>query len=209
MIEKITINTQSSIRIEWDKIIYFDPYKINTAFHDADYIFITHDHYDHYDIDSINNILKEDTKIIIPDSMASSVLGIFPSKNIIGVLPNEIYQIDNINIETIPSYNINKEYHPISKKWVGYIISLDDKRLYISGDTDITPENKKVKSDIILIPIGGKFTMNYKEAAELTNIIKPQIVIPTHYGSIVGTKEDFDKFLSLLDNNITCIDLLK
>lgn len=209
MIEKITINTQSSIRIEWDKIIYFDPYKINTAFHDADYIFITHDHYDHYDIDSINNILKEDTKIIIPDSMASSVLGIFPSKNIIGVLPNEIYQIDNINIETIPSYNINKEYHPISKKWVGYIISLDDKRLYISGDTDITPENTKVKSDIILIPIGGKFTMNYKEAAELTNIIKPQIVIPTHYGSIVGTKEDFDKFISLLDNNITCIDLLK
>lgn len=209
MIDKITINTQSSIRIEWDKIIYFDPYKINTVSHDADYIFITHDHYDHYDIDSIKNILKDTTKIIIPDSMASSVLGVFPSKNIIGVLPNETYQIDNINIETIPSYNINKEYHPISKKWVGYIISLDDKRLYISGDTDITPENKKVKSDIILIPIGGKFTMDYKEAAELTNIIKPQIVIPTHYGIIVGTREDFDKFISLLDNNITCIDLLK
>lgn len=209
MKDKITINTQSSIRIEWDKIIYFDPYKISEQTNDADYIFITHNHYDHYDIASIKNIMKATTKIIIPDKMAPEVLGTLPSKNIIGVIPKETYQIDDIKIETVPSYNINKEYHPLANNWVGYIIVLNNERIYIAGDTDLTKDILDVKTDIALIPIGGKFTMNYKEAAELINTIKPKAVIPTHYGSIVGDKEDYNKFSILLNNEIECLEILK
>lgn len=209
MKDKITINTQSSIKIEWDKIIYFDPYKIQDQTNDADYIFITHNHYDHYDIESIKNIMKDTTKIIIPDTMAPEVLGTFPSKNIIGVTPKETYQIDDIKVETVPSYNINKEYHPIKNNWVGYIMELNNERIYIAGDTDLTKDILDINVDIALIPIGGKFTMNYEEAAELINTIKPKTVIPTHYGSIVGEKEDYSKFSNLLDKEIECIEILK
>ena len=125
MIDKITVNCQSSIKIESDKIIYFDPYKIENIKKDADLIFITHEHYDHYDINSIRNIMKPSTKIIIPDSMASLVLSTFSPDKVIGVKPNEDYNIEDILFTTIPSYNLNKQYHPKENNWVGYILNID------------------------------------------------------------------------------------
>lgn len=194
----ISINTQSSIKITGNKIIYFDPYQIKEELHDADYIFITHDHYDHYDIDSINKIKNDNTKFIIPE-----VIDIDGLK----VLPNKEYKIDDIYFKTIPSYNIDKSFHPKAKNYVGYIINIENVTYYIAGDTDITEENKKVKCDIALVPIGGTYTMDYKEAANLINEIKPTLAIPTHYGSIVGSKEDGEKFRELLNEKIKC-DLL-
>ena len=82
--------------------------------------------------------------------------------------------------------------------WVGYILRLCDGRIYIAGDTSVTKEAKEVKCDVALIPIGGTFTMDPKKAAELINIIRPSVAIPTHYGSIVGKKEDADTFMSLV-----------
>ena len=191
----ISINTQSSIKITGNKIIYFDPYQIKEELHDADYIFITHDHYDHYDIDSINKIKNDNTKFIIPE-----VIDIDGLK----VLPNKEYKIDDIYFKTIPSYNIDKSFHPKDRNYVGYIINIENVTYYIAGDTDITEENKKVKCDIALVPIGGTYTMDYKEAANLINEIKPTLAIPTHYGSIVGSKEDGEKFRELLNEKIKC-----
>lgn len=209
MKNNISLNCQSSIKITSDKIIYFDPYKIEEEVHDADLIFITHDHYDHYDVESIKNIMKDTTKIIIPDKMAPTVLMTFNSKNVIGVLPNNNYELEGIPVETIPSYNTNKEYHPKNNNWVGYILTLNDETIYVAGDTDITDENKQVKCDIALIPIGGTYTMTAKEAAELVNIIKPKTVIPTHYITIVGSKKDEEEFISLIDKNIEIITLIE
>lgn len=209
MKNNISLNCQSSIKIESEKTIYFDPYKIQEEFHDADLIFITHDHYDHYDVESIKNIMKDTTKIIIPDKMAPIVLMTFNSKNVIGVLPNNNYELEGIPVETIPSYNTNKEYHPKNNNWVGYILTLNDETIYVAGDTDITDENKQVKCDIALIPIGGTYTMTAKEAAELVNIIKPKTVIPTHYITIVGSKKDEEEFISLIDKNIEIITLIE
>lgn len=209
MKNKITINCHSSIKITDNKIIYFDPYKINDNYKDADIIFITHDHYDHFDVDSINKIIKDDTILVIPDKMNVENLLEINSKNIVKVLPNKTYDIRGYKIETIPSYNINKNFHPKENNWVGYIITINNERIYVAGDTDITSENKKVKCDIALVPIGGKFTMNYNEAAEFINLIKPKTVIPTHYAEIIGSKIDGENFKKLISNNIECILLIK
>lgn len=209
MKEKITINCHSSIKINDDKIIYFDPYKIEENTNDADYIFITHDHYDHYDIESIKKIMNNNTKIIFPDSMATKVLGVLPSNQLTGVIPNETYKIDNLDVETIPSYNLNKDFHPRKNNWVGYIITLNNERIYIAGDTDATEETKKVKCDIALVPIGGTYTMTPEEASTLINIIKPKTVIPTHYACIVGKIEDGKNFKKQLNNDIECLLKIK
>ncbi len=210
MKNNIYVNTQSSIKIVSDKIIYFDPFKIEEEIHDADIIFITHDHYDHLDYDSINKVKKDNTLIVVPDSIAPEVLShkISP-QTLIGVNPNEQYNIAGFAIETIPSYNINKLFHPKSKNYVGYILTLNNERIYIAGDTDVTPEAKEVKCDIALIPIGGKFTCDYKEASELVNIIKPKVVIPIHYGSIIGEMSYGEEFKKLLNSDIECLIKIK
>ena len=85
-------------------------------------------------------------------------------------------------------------------KWVGYIIKVNNKKYYIAGDTDNIEEIQNIECDEALIPIGGTYTMDYQEAAKLANSINAKVVIPTHYGSIVGNKEDADKFKELVKN---------
>lgn len=205
MLKNIEINCHSSIKIAKGKTIYIDPFKIEKESHDADIILITHDHYDHYSPEDIEKVATNETIIVAP----ITVKALSKIRHVILVEPNNTYEVEGIKIETISSYNTNKQFHPKENQWIGYIIEIDGIRYYIAGDTDITPENKQVKCDVAFIPVGGIYTMNYEEAAELANIIKPKIVIPIHYGSIVGTKEDGIEFKKLINPEIECMILIK
>lgn len=195
---KIEVNAQSSIRIVTDKIIYFDPFQIEEERHDADIIFITHDHYDHFSIDDIRKIEKEDTVFVIPDCMYNMLGG----ENVIVVKPGEEFIVEDYHALAIPSYNIGKPFHPKEKGYVGYVAEIEGKKVYVAGDCDVNEDNLKVDCDIALVPIGGKYTMDYKEAAGLVNAIRPELAIPTHYGSIVGNGDDGERFIALLDEGI-------
>ena len=201
----IEINCHSSIKITKGIIIYIDPFRINEEKHDADLILITHDHYDHYSPEDIKKVIKKDTIIVAPKTINE----LNNKENITFVEPNQTYNINGYKIDTIPAYNISKHFHPKENNWIGYIIEIDGLKYYIAGDTDITPENRQIKCDVALIPIGGTYTMDYKEASELINIIKPKIAIPTHYGSIVGDITDGEKFKKLIDNTIDVQILIK
>lgn len=203
----MTVNIQSSIRVEGSKILYFDPYQIQSAAHDADFIFITHEHYDHFEPESIAKLKKVDTRLIAPESMKKKALsesGI-TSENCMFYQPGETHEEQGLLIETIPAYNKLKPFHTKGKKWQGYIVTLDDIRYYVSGDTDVNEDIMKVQCDVAMLPIGGFYTMDWKQAAEYVAQIKSKAVIPTHYGSIVGKKTDgqaFQKELETLDRNI-------
>lgn len=210
MLENISVLYHSSIKIEKGKTIYIDPFKIQEKYADADIIFITHDHFDHYSEEDIEQIRKNDTLIIIPEDLLPKVLeNGFLRENIITVEPNNNYSVEGIEFETIPSYNTNKQFHPKENGWVGYIINIEKVRYYIAGDTDITEENKKVKCDVAFVPVGGTYTMTYDEAATLINEIKPKIAVPIHYGDIVGTKDDAVKFSELISPKIKCEIIMK
>ena len=210
MLENIEVLYHSSIRINKDKIIYIDPFKIDKNYNDADIVFITHDHYDHYSEEDIDKVINKNTTIIIPEELLTKLLRKGINKNaIITVEPNVKYMVQGIKFETIPAYNTNKSFHPKENDWVGYIITLNDIRYYVAGDTDITEENKQVKCDVAFVPVGGTYTMDFKEAASLINEIKPKIAIPIHYGSIVGTEQDAIDFIRLLHPEIKGIILMK
>ena len=210
MLENIEVLYHSSIRINKEKTIYIDPFKIDRNYNDADIVFITHDHYDHYSEEDIDKVINENTTIIIPEELLTKLLRKGINKNaIITVEPNEKYMVQGIKFETISAYNTNKTFHPKENGWVGYIITLDDIRYYIAGDTDITEENRRVKCDVAFVPVGGTYTMDFKEAAQLINEIQPKIAIPIHYGSIVGTEQDAIDFIRLLHPSIKGIILMK
>lgn len=205
MLEDITVLCHSSIKINKEKVIYIDPFKIDKNYNDADIIFITHDHYDHYSEEDIDKIKKEDTVIIVPEELLTKVLRKgFRQDYIITVLPNQKYMVEGIKFETVPAYNTNKQFHPKENGWVGYIIEIKGIKYYIAGDTDITEENKKVKCDVAFVPVGGTYTMDFKEVANLINEIQPKIAVPIHYGSVVGTKQDAIDFSKLLNPKIEC-----
>lgn len=206
-LSNITVNTQSSIRIQGSKTLYFDPYQIRSAAHDADFIFITHEHYDHFEPESIARLKQADTWLVAPESMKKKALaeaGIAP-ENCLFYQPNEKHEEQGLLIETVPAYNKLKPFHTKGKRWQGYIVTLDGTRYYVSGDTDVNEDIMKVQCDVAMLPIGGFYTMDWKQAAEYAAQIKPKAVVPTHYGSIVGKQTDgaaFKMELATLDGNI-------
>lgn len=192
MIDNIDVFTQSSIRIRGrEYTVYIDPYQMKEAPKDADYILITHDHFDHFSPEDIAKVSKENSVLIVPENMRQKALEAAELVGkIVTVELGDSYQIDGLEFETVPAYNLSKPFHPREAGWVGYILHVDGKRIYVSGDTNATVEAKQVKCDIALVPVGGTYTMDAKEAAGLINVIRPDVAIPTHYGSIVGKKED-------------------
>lgn len=195
----VEVLCHNSIKITENVIVYVDPFKINKEYHDADYVFFTHSHYDHFSPEDIEKVKKESTVFIVTEDLKEKAEDLYGKKNILVVKPNEDYHVSDFDFKTTYAYNVNKAFHPKENKWVGYLIQINNKTYYIAGDTDNIEEIQDIECDEAFIPIGGTYTMNYKEAAELANVIKAKVVIPTHYGSIVGNKEDAIKFKELVE----------
>jgi L-ascorbate metabolism protein UlaG (beta-lactamase superfamily) len=185
------------------KIIYIDPFKISSELPEADVIFTTHFHYDHFSVEDINKIVKDGTVIVCTPDSQSKMSHLDKKVQIMNVEPNSQRMIfDNeIKLWTIPAYNINKPHHGREEDWVGYLIQIDDVLIYHAGDTDFIPEMKKLSNiDVAMLPVGGTFTMNAGEAAKAVALIKPKLAIPMHFnfrsssGAQIGEKSDAEVF---------------
>lgn len=194
----VKINSHSSIRIE---NLHFDPFQITEDLTPAKYVFITHPHYDHLSIDDIKKVSNKKTTIIATVDDKEQLESNFENK-IIYVKPNESLTLGDIQVETFASYNLNKNFHKKEYNWVGYKVTIKGTTYAVVGDTDATPELEELMCDILLLPIGGTYTMTGAEAADLANKIKPSVVIPTHYNAIVGSKKDEAEFVKNLSPDI-------
>lgn len=205
--ERVSVNKHSSIRIAGSKILYFDPFEYPMESHDADMIFVTHDHYDHFSPDDIRKIANENTILVVPEAMKKSVLDktAISRKNIVYMNPRQRKEFSRLMVEAVPAYNKLKPFHGKGKEWLGYVVTLDDVKYYVAGDTDVTKEALAVRCDVALVPIGGFYTMDPKEAAKLVREIYPKFAIPTHYGKIVGKPEDADAFVANLPRDIKAV----
>jgi len=191
----IFVNTRSSIKITGSKTVYFDPLELKGAPKDADIIFVTHVHYDHFSPEDISKVMKDDTKVVVPTSMLEVVKEKCPEvKSLYGILPGQTGECEGVKYEGIPAYNIGKAFHPKENNWVGYIVEMDGKTYYAMGDTDVTPEAEAVDVDVIFVPVGGKYTMDADEAADFINQKPRGLVVPIHYAD----PEACERFLGLL-----------
>ena len=202
----ITINTHSSIRLETSlgTVIYVDPFRFETAPHDADMILITHTHYDHFSPEDIAKVRRPDTVFVMPAyNMMDFIEAGFTDEDAAFLVPYEhAMPLPGIEIETVAAYNVKKRFHSEDEAWMGYIVEIDGKRVYIAGDTDDLPENREIECDIALVPVGGTFTMDAAEAAAFVNALKPAVAIPEHYGTVAGSLKDGETFARLVDPSI-------
>lgn len=174
------------------QVIYIDPYEV-TAGAKADYILITHEHYDHFDPESIATLRKINTVILGPKSVTDQL-----DEMAIPLVPGETQTIGGLTITAVAAYNTNKKFHPKDEAKLGFIIQLDGCRIYHAGDTDVIPEmNELGQIDLAFLPVSGTYVMTAEEATEAVKAIKPKIAIPMHYGAIVGSIEDAQRFAEL------------
>lgn len=194
---ELTINfvKHASLFFEYDsKIIHIDPvtqmgnYK---NYPKADLILITHHHGDHLDLNAINLLKKENTKIIL--TQKCSEMGENLSDNIV-MKNGDALEINQLEIKAIPAYNIvNKRengdpFHP-KGEGNGYVITFGDKKVLIAGDTENIPEIKSLQDiDIAFLPMNLPYTMTPEMLADAAKAFRPKIIYPYHYGNTDTSK---------------------
>lgn len=184
------------------KNIYIDPYKLSPGSGDvskkADIILLTHSHYDHCSIEDLRRIVKDNCIVICSGDCCSKFSHLDEKIDLRVIEPGQRIQLDGVKVIAVPAYNLNKSFHSKKEYWVGYIVEIEGLRIYHAGDTDLIPEMGKLgKIDIALLPVGGTYTMNAEEAAKAVMKIKPKKAVPMHYGDVVGTREDAERFVDL------------
>jgi L-ascorbate metabolism protein UlaG (beta-lactamase superfamily) len=175
-----------------DYVIYVDPERVPQSLHDATLVCVTHTHGDHYSPSDIAKVSNDQTIFIGPPDVVQRYGGGQT------ISPGQTIQLDGAGITAVPSYNTNKPNHPKSNNWVGYVVEIASKRIYVAGDTDLIDEMRELGDiDVAFLPAGGTYTMNAAEAAEATQYIKPGLAIPYHWGQSVGTLSDAQTFADL------------
>lgn len=172
--------------------IYFDPWEIDDSYGKADIILVSHAHYDHFSPETIEILSTPETLVVAPHDVAQKLQNIKTKP----LRPGETFDIAGAIIQGVPAYNVNKPFHVKENNWLGYVVSVDEKRFYHAGDTDYIKEMKDIKTDIALLPIGGIYTMNVNEAVGAAQDIGARLSIPMHYGFIVGKEQDGKDFVA-------------
>jgi L-ascorbate metabolism protein UlaG (beta-lactamase superfamily) len=187
---KITWFGHATFKIEVSgKTIYIDPYVLPKGSPLADIILITHDHYDHCDPSKVNEIRSEKTRIITTEKSAQKLGG-----NVKTVRAGDSLEIGGVRIRAVPAYNLSKPFHP-KGAGVGFIIESEGKKVYHTGDSDFVPEMNSLKGlTVVLVPIGGTYTMGIDKAAEAVLAMKPKFAIPMHYNFLEGLRANAGEF---------------
>jgi L-ascorbate metabolism protein UlaG (beta-lactamase superfamily) len=193
MLDRITWFRQAALRwTDDERVIYIDPWGTSPDDPPADVILLTHAHEDHFQPDEIERLRKDGTKIVAPHDVAASLSG-----DVTPVAPGESHEVAGVQFTTVPAYNTREEalqFHPQANRWVGYVLELGGATYYHAGDTDHAPELDSIAADVAFLPIGGYYTMDPDEAAGLARTMRPKLAVPMHYGFVVGSPSDGDRF---------------
>jgi L-ascorbate metabolism protein UlaG (beta-lactamase superfamily) len=199
---KISWLGHDSFKIMNGKIVIIDPFKIRPTTDKADILLISHEHFDHFSLDDIKKVINENTTIVTIPAVKKE-LSSLKVKEVRAVKPGDKLKLGEVSIEVVPAYNLNKfrepgkVFHPKEDGKAGFIIGIKGVRVYHAGDTDIIPEMKGLKPDVALLPVSGTYVMTAEEAAQAVKMVEPKLAIPMHYGAIVGTEQDAQKFKQL------------
>lgn len=167
ILSRFSINCHSSIRYAGAMTVWFDPFRVADAPCDADVVFVTHDHYDHFSPEDIRRVMKPDAVLVLPETCVAAALQAgFASAQLLPVRPGEAYTVQGLPFTAVPAYNLGKPFHPRGNRWVGYVVTLEDRRVYVAGDTDDTPDARSVSCDVAFLPVGAP-TPDRRQAAGL------------------------------------------
>ena len=180
-------------------VVYVDPFSVPAGRADGDVGVCTHDHYDHCSPDDLRKVLKRDAVIVASVNCERRLRGLRWEAKLLR--PGEEVSVKGVRIRAVPAYNVGKPYHPRHYNGIGAIIEISGVRIYHAGDTDLIPEMDQLAGavDVALLPVSGVYVMTAEEAAEAARRIRPALAVPMHYGAIVGSASDAERFRRLVE----------
>ncbi len=205
----------STLKIEGEETVYVDPWSrvMNEAPQDADIVVVTHDDFDHYDTEGIDAVSNPDTRTLLYEKIDGSDL----SQEYETVGMKETKTLDGVKIRTYPSYNFEdgnhvdddgKPFHAEGEV-VGVLIEMGGLRTLFTSDTDALDHYRDVEADVLVLPIGGHFTMNADQASDLAIDVDPELGIPVHYDTFEAIEADEKEFRQKLEERGIRVELLK
>ncbi|MGD0476906.1 MAG: MBL fold metallo-hydrolase [Nitrososphaerales archaeon] len=195
-----------SFVLQGSRTVIIDPFKTKGDYK-ADLLLISHEHSDHLSEDDIRRFANASTTIVAPNICEKPLKAFTQEKKF--VAPGTKIEVKGVSLETVPAYNLNKfrepgrVFHPKADGRVGYVVTLDGVRFYHSGDSDATPEMKSLEVDVAFLPVSGTYVMTAEEASEVAKAMKVGVVVPMHFGAIVGSRADAERFKRLVGSRPT------
>lgn len=197
LVQRLCWLRHDSFLLDGPPVIYFDPWQLSGKWPVADLVLVSHEHFDHCSPDDVAKVRGVSTVILAGGNAAEELRGAR------AVRPGDCLTVAGVEVEVVPAYNVNKfrapgvPFHPRSAGHVGYVVTVEGIRVYFAGDTDIIPEMAQIRCDVALLPVSGIYVMTVEEAVEAARTLRPQIVVPMHYGAGIGTPQDGERFATL------------
>ena len=168
--------------------VAIDPWKTPAGTGPVDFVLVSHSHFDHYSVEDVAAVSGPDTVMCGSADIPGAV----------ALTPGETRDFDGFAVTGVPAYNVGKHFHPRENGWLGFVLELGGKRVYYAGDTDRIPEMRQLEAiDLALLPTGGTYTMDAAEAGRAAADIGCGLAVPYHWGDIVGSSADAERFLKL------------
>lgn len=197
----VTWFKQSAIRVRsGGRVLYVDPWGVPGG-EEADFILLTHPHYDHFSEEDIARIRGTRTVVIEPASMKKQ----YESADHF-LRPGDLLQLDGLDVLAVPAHNEAKHFHPRRNGWLGYVFTLGDVTYYHAGDTDFLESMSEIRCDVAFLPCGGHYTMGAEDAARAAAACDAKVIVPIHWGDVVGSIEDARRLATLASAEVTILE---
>jgi L-ascorbate metabolism protein UlaG (beta-lactamase superfamily) len=208
---KITWLGHDGFRIQNGQVVYVDPFQIEGGGPKADLVLVSHEHFDHCNVEDLNKIVSSNTTVVA-HAQSKGELSKLKVREIKIVKPGDKVKVGDVGIEAVPAYNLNKfrepgkVFHPKADGKLGFVLTVKGVRIYHTGDSDHIPEMRGIRPDIALVPVSGTYVMTPQEAAEAVASIDPKVVVPMHYGAIVGDRKDAEALQKLVKCEVKILE---
>lgn len=200
-LEGITWFRGSSVRIRRMGVeVHVDPLGVDGDTK-ADFVLLTHPHYDNFSEDDIARVSDSHTVIIAPASMKKLLEDADHFMR-----PGDLIQLDNFDVLAVPAHNVDKKFHTADHGWLGYVFNVGDTTYYHAGDTDFLPSMSDIRCDVAFLPVGGHYTMGVEDAARAGEACGAEVIVPIHWGEPHGTEEDIEELKDLFSREVGVLE---
>ena len=201
LLEGITWFRGSSVRIRRDGVeIHVDPLGLNED-SPADFVLLTHPHYDNFSENDIERVRTERTVLVAPASMKKLLADADHFMR-----PGDMLQLDGFDVLAVPAHNMDKKFHTQDNGWLGYVFTIGDTTFYHAGDTDFLPAMFGIRCDVAFLPCGGHYTMGVEDAAKAGEACGAELIVPIHWGEPHGTLEDIERLAEIFPRRVGVLE---